>query len=95
MRDKTIVMDHSENQNKKGYTVGDICMVSQTNTFLQFSTARISQILIFTVRYLTTNESDNISIWPQVKLLNQIGRGSKKRRYRRHSIPISGNMIAP
>ena len=79
---------------QKEYAVVKIYMVAQTNNYLQFHTDRISQILekTITVRYLTTNYSDNTPIDPQVKLLNQIGRGVKRRRYMRHTILVSGKI---
>ena len=48
-------------------------MVVRTNKCLQFHSACISQMLEknLTVRYLITNESDNISIGIQVKLLHK------------------------
>ena len=72
-------------------------MIAQTNKCLQFHTACISQILEETliVRYLSTNEKDNIPIGPQVKLLNEIGRDTKRRRCRRQTMPVSVKATTP
>ena len=66
-------MNSSENENEtQEYVVGDICMVSQTNNYLQFHMAHITKILGNTllVRCSNTNEKDNNSISSQVKLLS-------------------------
>ena len=47
------------------------------------------------VRYLSINERNNILIRPQVNLLKQIGRGTERRWYRRHSIPVSRKVKTP
>ena len=65
-------------------------MVAQTSNFLQFHTAHISQTLgnTLTVRYLNNSE-------PQVKLLSQIGRGAKRRRYRGYLLLVTGKTETP
>ena len=57
-RNKARIVDPSENEDKQEYVVGDICMVSQTNNFLQFYTVHITKILGNTllVQYLNTNK---------------------------------------
>ena len=86
-------MNNSENKEVHEYAVGDICMVSQTNKCLQFHTTHIIQTLdnTLTVRYLKNSESRNIPMGPQIKLLNQIGRGAKRRHNMRCSLPIVDN----
>ena len=65
-------------------------MVAQTSIFLQFHTTHISQTLgnTLTARYLNNSE-------PQVKLLSQIGRGTKRRRYRGCLLLVTGKTETP
>ena len=66
-------------------------MVSQTKNYLQFHTVIITVILGSTlfVRYLTTNEVDNIPIGSQVKLLDQKGWGNKRTKITRNTITVT------
>lgn len=79
-------MNPSENEYKQEYEVGDICIVSQPNNYLQFHTVHIAKIFenILLVRYY-------ISIGSQVKLLKQIRRSTKRSNNRRHIIPRTSN----
>ena len=70
------------------YTVGDICIVSQTNKYIQFYPTSITRIADhhLSIIYLTTKASDIIHIGPQVRSLDQVGRDNKRSKVRTPSL---------